>query len=164
MLNNLTNTKILWRLFFTFAIFSFAMLAWIQYHGLHIIDEVSDPEQVKAVLAAQTPAQHKAHFWMTLLLDIPYPFAYGLLFAGLALKFLGKWGKWLCIPALIAIPFDTIENIAQLFILKGNTDLLALKAIVTPIKLTSFIIALILAIVALGIAAKRQFTSKPSQF
>jgi len=156
-LSRLRDTKVLWRLFILFALLSIAMLGWIQYHSLHIIDEISDPEQVKAVLAAQSPAQHKAHFWMTLLLDIPYPFAYGLLFAGLALKFLGKWGKWLCIPALIAIPFDTIENITQLFILKGNTDLLALKAIVTPIKLTSFIIALVLAIVGLAVALKRKF-------
>lgn len=156
MLSRLTNTKTLWRLFWIFAALSLAMLGWIVYHDLHIIDEISDPEQVKAVLAAQSPAQHKAHFWMTLLLDIPYPFAYGLLFAGLAMKFFGKWGKWLCIPALLAIPLDTVENISQLFILRGNTDLLALKAIVTPIKLGSFLVALILALIALGIGLKNR--------
>jgi len=76
MITRLTDTKNLWRLFGVFAILSVAMLAWISYHGLHIIDEISDPQQVKAVLAAQSPAQHKSHFWMTFLLDIPYPFAY----------------------------------------------------------------------------------------
>lgn len=133
------------------------MLSWITYHDLHIIDEIWDPEKVKAALAAQSPEQHKAHFWMTLILDIPYPFAYGLLFVGLALKFLGKWGRWLCIPALISIPFDTIENIVQLFILKGDMSLLAVKSFVTPIKLGSFIAALIIALVALAIAAKERF-------
>lgn len=160
MFQRLTDTKILWRLFFAFAALSLAMLCWIIFHDLHIIDEIARPDQVKAVLAAQSTEQHRAHFWMTLILDIPYPFVYGSLFAGLALKYFGKWGKWLCIPALLAIPFDTIENIAQLFILKGNMAPLALKAIVTPLKLACFVIAVIIALTANCMAAKAKFDSK----
>jgi len=161
-MERLTDTKTLWRLFAVFAVLSIGMLSWILYHDLRIIDEISDPGHVKAVLDLQSPEQHQAHFLMTLIGDLPYPFAYGLLFAGLTLKFLGRWGKWLCIPALIAIPADTIENISQLFILKGNMDFLTVKAIVTPIKLASFMAALFIALIALCVALKRRLSSNAS--
>ena len=150
----LTQTSTLWKLFAIFAGLSIIMLTWIIYFDLHIIDETADPAKVLAILDAQTPVQHQAHFWMTLIADIPYPFTYGLLFAGLALRNFGKYGKLLSIPAILSIPSDTIENISQLFILKGHTDWLAVKAIATPIKLVCFSTALLLAVLALIIAIK----------
>lgn len=151
----LTDSKILWRLFWIFLVLSLAMLAWISFHKLHIIDEIWEPAKVQAVLDAQTPEQHRAHFRMTLFFDLLYPFAYAPLFAGLALKYLKRW--WLSIPAFLCIPADTIENIAQLFILSGTSEAMAVKAIATPIKLVCFVIALILALISLGIAAKIRF-------
>lgn len=130
------------------------MLAWISFYKLHIIDEIWEPAKVQAVLDAQTTEQHRAHFRMTLFFDLLYPFVYGPLFAGLTLKYLKR--GWLTIPAFLCIPADTIENIAQLFILSGTTQAMAIKAIATPIKLICFIIALVLAILALGVAVKQR--------
>ena len=149
--------RIIWISGIITALLSAAMLYWIQKHGLHIIDEISSPEKVKTVLAAQTPAQHDAHFWMTLLMDIPYPFAYGIFFAGLIMFTFKKWGRILALPAFICIPADTIENISQLFILRGDMGPLAVKAIATPIKLGTYIPAFIFAFVSLGIIIYRRF-------
>lgn len=136
------------------------MLYWIQKHGLHIIDEITSPEKVKAVLAAQTPAQHAAHYKMTLFADIPYPFAYGTFFAGLIITAFKKWGRWLALLPIICIPADTIENISQLFILKGDMGPLSIKAIATPIKLGTYLPALILAVIALGLIIYRRITRR----
>ena len=152
--SRLTDTKILWRLFWVFVVLSIAMLIWITFYKLHIIDEIWDPAKVQAALNAQTPAQHRAHFHMTLFFDLLYPFIYGPLFAGLTLKYLKRW--WLSIPAFLCIPSDTIENIAQLFIFSGASEAMAVKAIATPIKLLCFVIASILVLVALGVALKEK--------
>lgn len=156
MASKLTSGKTLWSLFAVFAALSLAMLAWIIHFDLHIIDEIWNPEQVETTLAAQSSAQHRAHFWMTLILDIPYPFVYGPLFAGLVLKYFKGGAKWLSVPAFLTIPTDTIENVSQLYILGGNMAPLGIKAIVTPIKLTSFILAVILALLALFIAFRQR--------
>jgi len=149
MTNWLTKTATLWTLFAAFLVLSLGMLSWILIHDLHIIDEVSDPEAVIEILRGQTFEQHRAHFWMTLIGDLPYPFAYGLLFAGLILRNFKTYGKYLAIPALLSLPADTIENISQLFILSGNLDGLAIKEIVTPIKLFCWIWGIIFALAAL---------------
>ncbi len=153
--SRLTETNTLWRLFWVFVGLSLAMLAWITFYKLHIIDEIWEPAKVQAALEAQTPAQHRAHFRMTLFFDLLYPFIYGPLFAGLTLKYLKR--GWLTIPAFLCIPADTIENIAQLFILSGTSEAMAVKAIATPVKLICFIIALVLALLALGVAAKSRW-------
>ena len=129
---------------------------WIQAYDLHIIDEISDPDQIRSVVAAMSAEQRSAHWWMTLVLDYFYPLAYGAFFAGMAYRFFGKLGPWLALPALICIPADIIENTIQLFILSGNDGLIWVKAIVTPIKLATFIPAALIALVGLGIAAHRK--------
>ncbi len=131
---------------------------WIQRYDLHIIDEISDPDQIRAVVAAMTPEQRSAHWWMTLVLDYFYPLAYGGFFGGLALRYFGAAGIWAAIPAMIVVPADVIENTIQLFILSGDQSLLWVKAYVTPIKLVTFIIAALIALVALGLAVYRRLT------
>lgn len=131
---------------------------WIQRYDLHIIDEISDPDQIRAVVAAMTPEQRSAHWWMTLVLDYFYPLAYGGFFGGLALRYFGAVGIWAAIPAMIVVPADVIENTIQLFILSGDQSLLWVKAYVTPIKLVTFIIAALIALVALGLAVYRRLT------
>ena len=124
---------------------------------LSILDEFSDPVESRARLAAMSPSQMTSHWWMTLLLDYAYPLAYGGFFAGLALRFFGKAGLLLAAPAFIAIPADMIENTLQLFILTGQSGLIEVKSVVTPIKLVSFLIAALIALIALIIAAVRRF-------
>ena len=136
---------------------------WIQNYDLNIIDEISDPEQIKAVVAAMTPEQRSAHWWMTLSLDYFYPLAYGAFFAGLALRYFGAAGLWLVIPSMIVVPADIIENTVQLFILSGDHSLIGVKAIATPIKLVSFIVAALIALIALIFAVYRRFASETDE-
>ncbi|MFN3212163.1 MAG: hypothetical protein ACE37M_03585 [Henriciella sp.] len=143
-----------------FLALTLAFGVWIEAYDLHIIDEISDPEQIRAVVAAMSEQQRSAHWWMTLVLDYFYPLAYGGFFAGTALRFFGKAGPWLALPALICIPADVIENTVQLFILSGDDSLIWLKAIMTPLKLATFIPAAIIALIGLGIAAYRRFGRK----
>lgn len=131
---------------------------WIQRYDLHIIDEISNVEQIRKVVAAMTPEQMSAHWWMTLTLDYFYPLAYGAFFAGVALRYFGKAGIWLALPALICVPADVIENTVQLFILSGDDSLIGVKAVMTPIKLVTFIIAALIALVGLGIGAYRRIS------
>lgn len=126
---------------------------WIQRFDLHIIDEISDPDQIRGVVAAMTPAQKSAHWWMTLSLDYFYPLAYGGFFAGIAFRYFGSYGTWLALPALICVPADVAENTVQLFILSGDESLIWLKAIMTPVKLITFILAGIIALIGLGSGA-----------
>ena len=135
-----------------------AFALWIQVYDLHIIDEVSDPDQIRAIVTAMTPEQRSAHWWMTLVLDYAYPIAYGIFFAGLALRYFGKAGFWLAIPTIICVPADMVENTMQLFILSGNESVLWVKAIATPIKLATFVVGAVIALVGLGIAGYRRVT------
>lgn len=137
-----------------FAGLTIAFGIWIQTYNLPtILDEISDPDQIRKTVAAMTPEQKSAHWWMTLLLDYAYPLAYGAFFAGIALRYFGLAGIWLAIPAFVLIPADMIENTIQLFILSGDESLIALKTIVTPIKLVAFITAATIALFGLGFAA-----------
>ena len=74
--------------------------------------------------------------------------------------FLAKPGRFWRLPAFICIPADVIENTVQLFILSGDESLIWLKAIMTPLKLATFIPAAIIALVGLGIALYRRFIRK----
>lgn len=132
---------------------------WIQRYNLHIIDEISDPAQIRAVVDAMTPEQMAAHWWMTLSLDYFYPLAYGAFFAGLALRYFGSAGLWLVVPSMIVVPADIIENTIQLFILSGDDSLIGVKAIATPIKLVSFIVAALIALIALIYAVYSRFSA-----
>ncbi len=141
-----------------FAALTIGFGIWIQQYDLHIIDEISDPDQIRAVVAAMTPEQMAAHWRMTLSLDFFYPLAYGAFFAGLALRYFGAAGLWVAVPSMIVVPADLVENTVQLFILSGDQSLIGVKAIATPIKLVSFIVAGIIAIAAMATAAYRRLT------
>nr|WP_070958894.1 hypothetical protein [Hyphomonas sp. Mor2] len=136
---------------------------WIQQNDLHIIDEISDPEQIRAVVDAMSPEQRTAHWWMTLLLDFFYPFAYGTFFAGLALRYFNNGGIWITLPVMIVMPADLIENTVQLFILSGDLSLIWVKAIATPIKLVSFIVAGLIALGGLGVAVYHRVAVPPDE-
>ena len=137
---------------------------WIQQNDLHIIDEISDPDQIRAVVGAMTPEQMSAHWWMTLVLDYFYPLAYGTFFAGLALRYFGASGIWIAVPSIIVVPADIVENTIQLFILSGDFSLIWVKAIATPIKLVSFIVAALIALGALAFAAYQRLTGHDQEF
>ncbi|MEO1405395.1 MAG: hypothetical protein AAFV54_02750 [Pseudomonadota bacterium] len=153
----LPKTSTLWGLGLFYLVLTIGFGIVIAVFDLHIIDEISNPDRVLEVVSSFGPEQRQAHFWMTLILDMPYPLAYGGFYIGLALRFFGRWGPLLALPALITIPADLIENTAQLFILAGQEHFAWIKQYVTPVKLAGFIPASILAIIALGLAVKRRF-------
>ncbi len=158
MLKFLTDGKTIIWTGVTFLVLTIAFGVWIQRFDLQILDELSDPDQIRALVAAMTSEQISAHWWMTLLLDYLYPLAYGGFFAGLALRYFNSFAPWIAIPAMVVVPADVIENTIQLLILSGDQSLLAMKAIVTPIKLVSFLVAAFIALLALAMAAYLRLT------
>ena len=160
MLEYLKNGRTITQSGLVFLGLTIAFAVWIQVYDLSILDEMSDPDEIRARLAAMSPAQKTSHWWMTLLLDYAYPLAYGSFFAGLSLRFFGKVGLLLAIQAFISITADMIENTLQLFILTGHLELIEIKSVVTPIKLVTFLSAALIALIALIIAAVRRFGRK----
>ncbi len=152
----LARSSAIWISGFLFLALTVAFAAVIRLYDLHIIDEIADPSAVMAVVSSMTPGHRTAHFYMTLILDMPYPLAYGAFFAGLALRFFGRAGVWFALPAFVCIPADLIENTVQLLVLAGHENWLWLKALMTPLKLATFIAASLIGIAALTIALKRR--------
>lgn len=156
MQNWFTKTKTLWAMFWATLTMTITFGVIMQVWQFEIIDEMSDPEQIRAHVAAFSEIQKTVHAWMTATLDVAYPLAYGSLFIGMALRFFGRAGFWLALPSLLVIPVDLAEGYVQVMFLMGNDSLLHLKSILTPLKLALFIPGLIIALVGAGIAFKER--------
>lgn len=152
----LTNTRTLWAMFWTTlaltAIFAVIMAVW----QFELIDEMSDPDQIRAHVAGFSDVQKTAHIWMTATIDVAYPLAYGSLFMGMALRFFGRAGFWLALPSLVVIPVDLAEGYVQVMFLSSDDSLLHFKRILTPLKLWLFIPGAIIALIGAGIAIKNR--------
>ena len=135
---------------------------WSSQYDLQLLDEISDADNVRSLLAAMTPEQKSAHWWMTLVLDYAYPLAYGAFFVGITLRFFGGAGAWLSIPAIAASLADAVENTIQLMLLSGNESLLWLKVIMTQIKFGAFLLAALIALIGLGLGIFRRFAGGKS--
>lgn len=127
----------------------FAFQAWMPSVGGEILDQTASLEESTALLASMTDDQKTSHFWMTLLLDYLFPTAYGAFFAGMALRFPGRLGILLAIPAFLVFGADVVENTVQLLALKGNDGLLVTKEFLTPAKFMLFNIAGVIALASL---------------
>ncbi len=156
----ITRTPVLWGLFVLmiaagagFGFFSTAV-------GGQYLDMLSNPAEARALLAGLTPPQRSAHFWVTVLLDTAFPIAFGLLFAGLAWRFFGKWGPLAALPGFAVLIFDLTENTIQALALSGAVDVLDAKAWVTPMKMYLFYAAALIAVAAVLIALYRALTKK----
>jgi len=155
----LTKSSTLWISFIAWMVMSLVFV-WVMWRwGFIIIDEIYQPEVLQAHLDEMSDKQKSVHAIMTGTLDVAYPFAYGVFFMGMSLRFLGKWGPWLALPALLCIPVDLIEGVIQILLLNGNESLIGAKAIVTQLKYILFLAALAISLVALGIAIKKRFSS-----
>ena len=115
--------------------------------GGALLDMVSSTQETQQLLATMTAEQKQAHLWITVLLDVPFPFVYGGLFLGLCWRHAGNYAVWLAIPAFLVIPIDMIENTIQIIALLGNESLLAAKAVLTP---TKFLLISVAALIAFG--------------
>ena len=119
--------------------------------GGQFLDMLDEPALIREAFAAMTPEQKSAHFWVTVLVDTAFPISFGLLFAGLAWRFFGKYGPAAAIPGLAVLIVDLTENTIQALALSGAATLDA-KAQVTPLKMGLFYLAAVIALIALGIA------------
>ena len=158
MIEYLTRTKVLWSLFLGTVLFFVAFGLWTPSVGGTILDTVGPVDDVNALLAGMSEAQKASHFWMTLLLDLVFPFVYGGLFVGLVFRHGGKFARWLTLPALGAMVTDLGENTIQLMALRDNESLLGVKAVLTPAKTGLFLVAALIATLAtvLGVLRARR--------
>lgn len=154
-MNVISRTPALWGLF-GLAVLCLAGFTLFQPGvGGQYLDMISDPAELRAVLAAMTPEQRSAHFWVTVLIDTCFPIAFGLLFAGLGWRFFGRFGTLAALPGLAVLGVDLTENTIQVLALSGAADVLDAKAWVTPLKMNLFYLAAIIALIAVGIAVYR---------
>ena len=120
-----------------------------------IIDEMYSASKIRDHIDAMSPVQRKVHAWMTGTLDVAYPFVYGALFVGIALKAFKRFGAVLAVPAILVIPVDLIEGAAQVSLLNGGDSLMTLKTIATPLKLGLYFLAMFIALIGLGVIGVR---------
>ncbi|MFN4225243.1 MAG: hypothetical protein ACK4HR_02920 [Hyphomonas sp.] len=156
----ITRTPVLWNLFALAFVMPGFFAAFAPSVGGQYLDMLDKPEVIRATFAAMTPEQKSAHFWVTVLVDTAFPIAFGLLFAGLAWRFFGKYGPLAAIPGFAVLIVDLTENTIQALALSGAADALDAKAWVTPLKMGLFYLAAVIALVALGIAMFRMVTKK----
>ncbi len=151
----LTRAPVIWALFFAMV----AITLGFQFFGPSVggvyLDLQSTGVASRILIDGLTGAQRNAHFWVTVLLDAAYPLAYGGFFAAMALRFFGKAGPVLALPALATIVADIGENTVQALALAGAADLLDVKDWLTPLKFGLFALAGLIALVALAVAIFR---------
>ncbi len=144
----ISQPPVLWALFAATVVITllFPLLAGIWQ--LTLVDPISAPDAVRAVIGSMSQEQKTAHAWITATLDVAYPLAYGLLFAGVALHFFERYGAYLALAGLLAIPVDLFEGVVQVLALTDAADLVDLKALLTPLKSGLFIAGLLFCLVA----------------
>ncbi len=144
----LARSSTLWTAFIVTLVLT-AVFGIVMHIGdFQIIDEMHDPEKIRAHLADMTAEQRRAHAWLTGTVDVAYPLAYGTLFTGMAMRYFPEAGTVLWLPILLVIPFDLAEGLILVMALNGNDGVIEFKRVVTPIKLILFIFGLITCICA----------------
>lgn len=131
---NLRSVRLLTGLFIVMILSAAAFQLMRESVGGLYLDMIPGPEAARALISGLTPEQRLAHVRVTLLLDTVFPFSFGLLFAGMALRLHTSWGMYLALPSVAAILLDLSENLIQLLALTGSADFLGAKALITPAK------------------------------
>lgn len=142
----LTQGRTIWALFFLLIVLTLIFLLVMKIWDFHVIDEMSNPEAIRAHIAAMSPEQRRVHLVTSATLDVVYPFVYGALFIGMAWKFFPRASRFLVPLIALTIPVDLAECLVQVLALSGNDDVVDLKAIITPVKLVLFFIGVFTAI------------------
>ena len=138
-----TDTRTLWWLFIATVLITLSFPLASQYFDITLIDGISSPEATRQIIAEFSDGQRTAHAWITGTLDVAYPLAYGLLFAGVSLRFFPVSGRYLALAPLVCIPVDLFEGLVQVLALIDAADWLILKAVVTPLKTVLFLCGLV---------------------
>ena len=146
LLNWISKTSSLWMLLAATVLLTYAFQFLAGQLGIVFIDNMSSPDDAMAAIAGFTADQRSAHAWITGTVDVAYPLAYGLFFAGTALHFFPNAGRYLCWPLLAVIPVDLLEGLVQIMALIGNDGGIGAKAILTPLKFGLLLAGLAIAI------------------
>lgn len=162
MLSLLRDSRTIWALFAATIALTIGFQLATPLAGGTLLDTSSALADSEGILQLMSAEQKRAHLWITALLDVPFPFVYGGLLAGLCLRHGGKYALWLATPAFLVIPVDLIENAIQAIALLGNESLLGAKEVLTPAKYMLVVIAAIVALGSLGfrlcLAAIKKFS------
>ena len=150
MEQRLTKTSTLWGLFAATLLITVAFALLRDYLGISFIDGIASPELTREAISSFTAEQRTQHAWITATLDVAYPLAYGLFFAGSAMCFFPRQARWLALPGLLAIPIDLLEGVIQVLALVEIVDWLALKAVLTPLKMYLFLAGLAITVAGWG--------------
>ncbi|MBU2605340.1 MAG: hypothetical protein KKC43_05555 [Alphaproteobacteria bacterium] len=156
----LKRTPVIWGLFVA------AILIWLGFSifaeavGGTFLDKIANGERSRTLIAGLSEVQRSSHFRVTIFLDTAFPIAYGGFFAGMALRFFGKYGPIAALPALATAIVDLTENTVQALALSGAADALDAKAWLTPLKFDLFFLAAAIALIALFIAVVNIFRKR----
>ena len=101
-------------------------LFWRAIGGKYL-DGVCSLRRAKKIVADMTELQARKHLWVTTYLDTIFPVCYGLLLAGLAIRFSSKNTLWQALPAAFAVLFDFMENRTHFIALKTKIALNTIK-------------------------------------
>jgi len=148
----LSRTPVLWTLFALMMLIGLGFGLFRDAAGGRLLDMVITGAGSRALIDGLTEPQRTAHFWITVLHDTAYPLAYGGFLAGMALRFLGRFGKLAAFPAFATIVVDLTENTVQALALSGAADALDAKDWLTPLKYGLFMVAAAIALIALAVA------------
>lgn len=122
----------------------------VAHWGLVLLDGISDPAVARDLVTGMTPAQVTGHLWFTTTIDVILPLLAGGLFVSAALLAFGKYGFYLALPPLVAVPLDLTEGVVQVLALTDGLDLLDVKVLTTPVKGLGYLTGLIISLLALA--------------
>lgn len=148
--NIISRPKIFIGLFMLSALISYCFPYAETMVGGALLDLSMNGESAFTRLNEMSQTQKNNHIWATLVLDIAYPLTLSGFMAGITLRYRNRLPqglhKAILAPALIALITDLCENTVQVLALSGHTDLLSLKTILTPLKLSMFALSALIAI------------------
>lgn len=155
MFKFLSTARTLWTSFILTVLMTAGFVVIMNIWSFMFIDEMYRPDEIKTYVDSLTPLQKSVHAWSTATLDVAYPFAYGGFFIGMAIRYFGRFGPWFAAPSIAVIPVDLVEGASQVLLLNGHDGMIALKAIVTPLKLGLYFAGLAIALAGAGVALFR---------
>ena len=153
-MQGLQRTASIWVFAIAYLLSAAGFVIWAPSVGGQPLDQISATDHVRTLIDEMTQSERNAHFRMTATLDMAFPFIYGALYCGVALRFLGRAGPVAVVIVVGVVALDLLENTAQLLALGGRDFLLPLRSLATPIKNVLSIVILgvtILTFLTLGI-------------
>lgn len=143
-LKSLQHTRTLWLLGLA-SLLMIALCDYLKWHWqLPLLDGIWNPLEARELLARLTLEQKSHHLWFTTTVDVMLPLVVAGFMAGASLKAFPRWGRYLAIAPLLAVPLDLSEGMIQVLVLTDTADWLALKAYTSPIKSSGYLIGLIM--------------------